>query len=556
MDYPFRVEDVLAPLSGRIVFGEPDARFATYCIDSRFAAQDTLFVPLMGQKRDGHNFILDSFQNGATATLVRSGHHLVGEVLRVLKDSRGYVSADTARDVTVIEVRHTLVALQKLASWFRRQFDQLSVVGITGSVGKTQTKEMLLHIMCPFCNTVGTDKNFNNEIGVPITLSKLRPETECAIVEMAMRGRGEISLLSRIAQPTLCLVTNTLGSHIGRLGSGAEVARAKAEIVDGMKAGNTLWLNLNDNNLATLLHEIQDKQAIERGLNVEYFDVSAATKAAPQLPPLLIPGDDESGAVPLLPDAEPSLWLDDVSYRGIEGSSFVLCAPESRTQIELRMPGRGAVEDFCCAAALAHSLGVEYAEIAESAKEIEPTPQRLVPYELKPGVLLIDDTYNSSPASTQDAIEILATFPRTTRLVVILGDMLELGKFETLLHRQISKQVYQLPPSLVIGIGPRMSALCDVPVPEGFELTWFHGISEEDEKISHGFPPARQHDYSANHGEMVDDLTVNRVADRVFRELERNESETVILVKGSRALHLERVVDRLLSHFGKEVRIL
>ena len=556
MDYPFRVEDVLAPLSGRIVFGEPDARFATYCIDSRFAAQDTLFVPLMGQKRDGHNFILDSFQNGATATLVRSGHHLVGEVLRVLKDSRGYVSADTARDVTVIEVRHTLVALQKLASWFRRQFDQLSVVGITGSVGKTQTKEMLLHIMCPFCNTVGTDKNFNNEIGVPITLSKLRPETECAIVEMAMRGRGEISLLSRIAQPTLCLVTNTLGSHIGRLGSGAEVARAKAEIVDGMKAGNTLWLNLNDNNLATLLHEIQDKQAIERGLNVEYFDVSAATKAAPQLPPLLIPGDDESGAVPLLPDAEPSLWLDDVSYRGIEGSSFVLCAPESRTQIELRMPGRGAVEDFCCAAALAHSLGVEYAEIAESAKEIEPTPQRLVPYELKPGVLLIDDTYNSSPASTQDAIEILATFPRTTRLVVILGDMLELGKFETLLHRQISKQVYQLPPSLVIGIGPRMSALCNVPVPEGFELTWFHGISEEDEKISHGFPPARQHDYSANHGEMVDDLTVNRVADRVFRELERNESETVILVKGSRALHLERVVDRLLSHFGKEVRIL
>lgn len=556
MDYPFRVKDVLDPLSGTVIFGEPDARFATYCIDSRFAAQNTLFVPLMGQKRDGHNYILDGFQNGATAALVRSGHHLVGEVLRVLKDSRSYVSADTAHDVTVIEVRHTLVALQKLASWFRRQFDELDVVGITGSVGKTQTKEMLLHIMCPFCNVVGTDKNFNNEIGVPITLSKLRPDTECAIVEMAMRGRGEISLLSRIAQPTLCLITNTLGSHIGRLGSGAEVARAKAEIVDGMKAGNTLWLNLNDHNLATLLYEIRDKQAIERGLNVEYFDVSAAERAAPQLPPLLIPGDDESETGSPSLDVEPSLWLDDVVYRGVEGSSFVLCTPESRTPVELRMPGRGAVEDLCCAAALARSLGVEYPEIAESAKAIDPTPQRLVPYKLKPGVVLIDDTYNSSPASMQDAIEILATFPRTTRLVVILGDMLELGKFETLLHRQISKQVYQLPPSLVIGIGPRMSALREVPVPEGFELTWFHGVSEEDEKVAQGFPPTRQQDHSADHGEMVDDLTVDRVTERIFRELDGNENETAILIKGSRALHLERVVDRMLSHFGKKEQIL
>jgi len=556
MDYPFRAKDVLAPLSGRVIFGEPDARFTTYCIDSRFAKRDTLFVPLMGQKRDGHHFILDAFQNGATATLVRSGHHLVGEVLRVLNDSHSYVSTDTAHDVTVIEVRHTLVALQKLASWFRRQFDRLNVVGITGSVGKTQTKEMLLRIMGPFCNVVGTDKNFNNEIGVPITLSKLRPDTECAIVEMAMRGRGEISLLSRIAQPTLCLVTNTLGSHIGRLGSGAEVARAKAEIVDGMKAGNTLWLNLHDHNLATLLHEIRDKQAIERGLNVEYFDVSAAARAAPQLPPLLIPGDDESDTNPPSLDVEPSLWLDDVVYRGIEGSNFFLCTPESRTPVELRAPGRGAAEDFCCAAALARSLGVEYPKIAESATAINPTPQRLAPYKLKPGVVLIDDTYNSSPASAQDAIEILATFPRTTRLVVILGDMLELGKFETLLHRQISKQVYQLPPSLVIGIGPRMSALREVPVPEGFELTWFHGVAEEDEKVAQGFPPARQQEHSADHGEMVDDHTVDRVTERIFRELDRNKSETIILIKGSRALHLERVVDRLLSHFGKEEQIL
>ncbi len=556
MNYPFRVNDILDPLSGKVVFGEPNARFTTYCIDSRYAVKDSLFVPLMGQKRDGHNFILDAFQNGATAALVRSGHHLVGEVLRVLEDSRSYVSADTAHEVTAIEVRHTLVALQKLASWFRRQFDQLSVVGITGSVGKTQTKEMLLHILSGFRNAVGTDKNFNNEIGVPITLSKLRPDTECAVVEMAMRGRGEISLLSRIAQPTLCLITNTLGSHIGRLGSGAEVARAKAEIVDGMKAGNTLWLNLHDHNLATILHEIGNKRAVERGLELEFFDNSAAMQAAPQLPPLVIPGDDESAASPPPPDIKPSLWLEEVAYHGINGSSFALCTPKGRTTVELHAPGRGAVEDFSCAAALAHSLGLEYPDIAKCARSIEPTPQRLVPYELKPGVVLIDDTYNSSPASTQDAIEILATLPKAARLVVILGDMLELGKFETLLHRQIAKQVYHLPPSLVIGIGPRMSALREVPVPENFELAWFHGQSEEDEKVAQGFPPAYQPENYGERGEMVDDYTVERVADRVFQELEKDNKETAILVKGSRALHLERLVTRLLSHYGKEEQIL
>jgi UDP-N-acetylmuramoyl-tripeptide--D-alanyl-D-alanine ligase len=371
-----------------------------------------------------------------------------------------------------------------------------------------------------------------------------------------MRGRGEISLLSRIAQPTLCLITNTLGSHIGRLGSGAEVARAKAEIVDGMKAGNVLWLNLRDHNLATILHEIQEKRALERGLELAFFDVSAAARAAPQLPPLIIPGDDESATIPPPPDVNPALWLEEVAYHGISGSSFILCTPENRTPVELRAPGRGAVEDFSCAAALAHSLGLEHADIARCARSIEPTPQRLVPYELQPGVVLIDDTYNSSPASTQDAIEILATFPKTTRLVVVLGDMLELGKFETLLHRQIAKQLYQLPPSLVIGIGPRMSALREVPVPADFELTWFHGQSEEDEKVAQGFPPARQPEHSGERGEMVDDYTVERVTDRIFRELNKDSKKTVVLVKGSRALHLERVVTRLLAHYGEEEQIL
>ncbi len=550
------MSETLAPLAGKVVFGNPEATFKTYCIDSRFVSPDTLFVPLLGQRRDGHHYVLDAFNKGASVALVKDGHHLVVEILRALQESHSYVSAQVAHDVTVVEVRHTLVALQKLASWFRRQFEDLSVIGITGSVGKTQTKEMLLSLLSGNCSVVGTDKNFNNEIGVPLTLAKLRPETRYAVVEMAMRGRGEISLLSRIAQPTVSLVTNTLGSHIGRLGSGAEVARAKAEIIDGMKAGSSLWLNAHDHNLGTLLHEIEEKQAVKRGLKLNYFDVSAATASIPPLLGLSIPGEEEASEQHPLPAIEPALRVGEVELRGLSGSRFNLHVPEHRLPVTLNVPGRGAVENFVCAAALAHDCGFSYGDIAQLAANIEPTPQRLTPYELQPGVALIDDTYNSGPASVQDAVEIVAQFPPQTRRIVVLGDMLELGKFEILLHRQAARQVYSLPTSLVIGIGPRMGALHEVPVPEEFELLWFHGRREEDERIAQGFAPAQRPPKAHDSVEMVDKATIERVSQRILEEIDHYGQNMVILVKGSRALHLGRLVRNLLSYYGKEERIL
>jgi len=556
MAFPFRVSDILTSVAGEVVFGDPETAFSAYCIDSRYAYPDCLFVPLLGQHRDGHHFILDAVGRGASSTLVRAGHHLVGEVLRALQESHTYVSAQAAHHVAVVEVRHTLVALQKLASWFRRQFDRVRVVGITGSVGKTQTKEMLLAILGQKHHAVANEKNFNNEIGVPLTLSKIRPETDFAIVEMAMRGRGEVSLLSRIAQPNLALITNTLGSHIGRLGSAAEVARAKAEIIDGMKAGSVLWLNARDHNLATLHSEIENKQAVKRGLTVRFFDCAAATQAAAQVPPLAVPGGNEAPTDGELPEVSPDLWVEEVKLRGLEGSEFTVCTPAKRVPVKLPVLGQGAVENLACAAALALDCGLELPDIVQAVASLSPTPQRLAPYEIKPGVTLVDDTYNASPASTQDALATLATLSPETRRVIVLGDMLELGKYEVPLHRQAAVQVFSLPPSLVIGVGPRMAALHELPLPAGFELHWFSGSTDEDERIGRGFPPAEPQRDARGRLEMVDDATVDRISKLILAEIERVQGGLVILVKGSRALRLERIVQSILSYYGKKEHFL
>ena len=559
MGYPFKLKDLLGTLGGRILIGGPEVEFTTFCIDSRYATGGSLFIPLLGQHRDGHHFVLDAFQKHAAASLVRRGHHLVPEILKVLQESATYVSFSHLQLATVIEVRHTLVALQKVASWFRRQFESTKILAISGSVGKTQTKEMTLAMLGTRYQVVGTDKNFNNEIGVPLTLAKLSPQADAVVVEMAMRGRGEISLLSRITQPNVALITNVLGSHIGRLGSNIEVAKAKAEIVDGMKPGDVLWLNAGDPCLPVILTQLAEKQAVRRGLQLSFFDTSGARTAGSPLPPLALPSESREVPPDSSPEAKPSLWVEDVELKGLRGSRFMLCRDCQRLPVALKIPGRAAVANFTCAAALCSQLGMSLEECADLSPSLEPTPQRLVPYELRPGALLLDDSYNSSPASTQEALELIAQLPSSTRRILVLGDMLELGKYETMLHRQVATQVSRLPPSLVLGVGPRMAALKETPPAEGTEVLWFRGI--DDGIGSQATAPSsesveREPGRIRYRQEMVDEPTAERIVERIEAELADERKEVVVLVKGSRALHLERVVQGILAPRGIEERML
>jgi len=337
------------------------------------------------------------------------------------------------------------------------------------------------------------------------------------------------------------------------------VAKAKAEIVDGMKPGDVLWLNARDRCLPVVLSQLEKKQALRRGLELAFFDTSAARDVSSRLPSLTLPGDSGDRIQAPSVDTSPSLWVKDVELKGLSGSRFMLCRPGECVPSQLKIAGCGPVANFTCATALCLQCGMSLEECADLGPHLEPVPQRLVPYELRPGVVLLDDSYNSSPASSQEALELIAQLPPETRRILVLGDMLELGKYETVFHRQIANQVFALPPSLVIAVGPRMAALQEVPAKNGWEVVWFPGVSDRLGLAAVAPPPDgdRGSHPARSRQEIVDDTTTERIVERVQMELLASKSkETVVLVKGSRALHLERVVRGVLALNGLEEKIL
>lgn len=547
----FSIGKLVDALGGRLIHGDAEATFDTYCIDSRYVDRRTLFVPLMGQSRDGHQFIIDAISKGAVGAIVRAGHHQVHEITGWLRERAGRGGYSELENVCIIEVRHTLVALQKLAEWFRLHFDT-NVIGITGSVGKTGTKEMLIQLLSTQHQTIGTEKNFNNEIGVPLALAKITPQTKMAVIEMAMRARGEISLLSRIAHPNLAIITNTSGSHVGRLGSFEEVYKAKCEIVAGMPDGSKLVLNRHDANITPVLQALRDRREGPRDLEISYFDASNVYLNC-GLSSFTSPGVT-NGDLSQIPEAD--VWVEDVKVNGLKGSELTLCTKDEREKVQLNMLGRGAIENLVAAAAAAHQFGMSMADVAETAPNLLPAPQRLNLFRLRQHVYLVDDCYNSSPASFIDSMEFLLSIDPRFRKMIVLGDMLELGKFETLLHRQCAQTVLNLPVEIVYAVGPRMNAVNEVEGNEDIDLYYVEGHTDYG-----GFGGGRQGTRFGNdmigdrqqrsHGNVIlDDGAASKLSTMLISEINNSDQPTVLLVKGSRALHLERIINDLLCEIN------
>lgn len=544
----FTIDSLLKPLGGRLIHGNSQVSFENFCIDSRYVDGRTLFVPLMGQNRDGHQFIIDSIGKGAVAAVVRAGHHQVHEIVEWLHAHHGHgVNIDMA-DVCIIEVRHTLVALQKLAEWFRMQFDA-TILGVTGSVGKTGTKEMLIQLLSSKYPTIGTEKNFNNEIGVPLALAKLTAQTRVAVIEMAMRARGEIGLLSRIAHPNLAVITNTSGSHVGRLGSFSEIYKAKSEIINGMLSPGKVVLNRNDPNVLKIIAEFEKKTEGPDELSKMFFDASAAY-ANCGLHQTLLPSIS-NGKPSELPEAD--IWLEDVELKGLAGASLVLCGKDEKVDVELTLLGRGAVDNFTAAAATAYQLGMTLDEIAAIAPSLLPVPQRLNLFQLEEQLYLIDDCYNSSPASANDSLEMMLSVDPKFRKIVVFGDMLELGKFETLLHRRCAQIALNLPIDAIYAVGPRMNAVNEIETDDNVELYYIEGHSSlggfaGGRLPSHfGDPAGRGRGSRKPDSAILDDEAVRKLASMLLSDINSSDRPTVVLVKGSRGLHLERLVNDLLS---------
>jgi UDP-N-acetylmuramoyl-tripeptide--D-alanyl-D-alanine ligase len=350
--------------------------------DSRKIREGELFVPLHGPNFDGHDFLMQAVQNGAAACLSE-------EVIAGLP-------------VPVIRVTDTLKALGDLAA-SRRTLLRGPLIAVTGSSGKTTTKEMLGAILQGIGPGLVTQGNFNNLIGLPLTLFRLTAEHRWAVLEMGMSARGEIARLTEIAAPDIGVITNIGPAHLETLHGMDGVARAKGELFAGLSQGGTAVINIDDERVAGL--------PVANGVRRLLFGCA---------PPADVRGEK------IRP------WPG--------GVDFQLCLAEGRWPVRLHIHGRFNVHNALAAAAAAFVIGVDPVEIVRGLESFRPCSGRMETTLLGDDVILFEDCYNANPLAVKAALSVLDELPDSGRRVAVLGDMLELGEAAVELHREVGRE--------------------------------------------------------------------------------------------------------------------
>ncbi len=393
-------QDVLAWTSGH-ARGTLPAAFSAVSTDSRESMAGALFVALRGERFDGHAFLPAARAAGAAAALVQRG------------------TAPPA-DLPTVEVDDTLRALGAMGHGHRRRF-QPALLGVTGSVGKTSTKELLAAALSPLGPVLKTEGNLNNEVGVPLTLLRLGASHAAAVIEMGMNHLGEIARLAAIAEPRVGIVTNVRGVHLETLGTVERVAEAKGELYRGLPEGGVAIANADD--------PLALAQARASGRLLVTFGRGAAD-------------------VQLLS-----------ARQGLEGVEIRVRAAGAAYEGRVPFLGDHNALNACAALAAAQVCGVAIDRAIAGLAEARPAPHRLALVQLSDDVVLLDDCYNANPHSTGAALDTLRALGAGRRLGALLGDMLELGPDELELHRRVGAAAHGL--TWIYAFGPRALALAE-----------------------------------------------------------------------------------------------
>ena len=388
--------DVLAGTGGILATPAPgEVSFAGVSIDSRTLEPGALFVAIGGPRFDGHDFLAEAASRGARAALV---HRDVAAI----------------PGLALVRVSDTTKGLSDLARHVRRE-TAVPIVGVTGSVGKTTTKDMTAHLLATRGPVLKTEGNLNNRYGLPLTLLRLRPAHTAAILEMGMSAPGEIRALSTLAEPDVATITRVAPVHLEFFPSVDAIAEAKAEILDGLRRGGTAVLNGDDPHVRAIGERFHGR-VVWFGHD-RRFDVSAE------------------------------------SWRGTaSGMRFDMRLAGRTVDVALPLAGPHFVANFLAAAAAAHVLGISPGTMAEAATSLRPAPHRGEVRRLGGGVRVLDDCYNSSPVALEAAVVALSMVPGRRR-VAVLGDMLELGPTGGALHRAAGRSLAGRVDA-VVGVGP------------------------------------------------------------------------------------------------------
>jgi UDP-N-acetylmuramoyl-tripeptide--D-alanyl-D-alanine ligase len=393
---PLTLEEIVKAVRGRLVHGGRKERITGVSIDSRKVRPGDLFFAFPGARYDGHDFVGQALEAGAAAAVVT----------RPVKD---------AKEKPLILVSDPLDALQGLARYYRRLFN-IPVVGVTGSTGKTTTKDIIAGVLGKRWRVLKNEGNYNNEIGLPLTLLRMERSHQVAVLEMAMRGRGEIAALCEIGRPQVGVITNIGKTHLELLGSQEAIAKAKGELLEALPSDGCAVLNAEDPWQLRLASRVRRK--------------------------VIFYGMDENCAV----------RASDITLQELEGVKFLLRTPSGEVPCFLPIPGRHNVYNALAAAAVGHYFGLTPEEIASGLGSPSRTGMRLEVMDGVNGIKIIDDSYNASPASVRAALELLAAVSGR-RKIAVLGDMYELGAESLSGHREVGEKAALLHVDCLCAVG-------------------------------------------------------------------------------------------------------
>jgi UDP-N-acetylmuramoyl-tripeptide--D-alanyl-D-alanine ligase len=411
-------------------------------IDSRQVIPGSLFVAIPGERVDGHDFLDEAFKRGASFALIQQD---VDASFRTL-DLRAGLNAKSIPDLTLplcLQVENTLTALQQIARFWRRKLD-LRVIGITGSVGKSTTKEMVAEVLSQRYHTLKSPGNLNNEIGLPLSILKLSSGYQRAVLEMGFYVPGEIAFLCDIAQPQVGVVTNIGTVHAERAGSQEAIAQGKSELVQSLPEDGVAILNFDD----PWVRKMEEKARAQ----VFFYGLSS----------------------------EADLWADNVEGQGLEGIRFRLHYQRETLHVRVPLIGRHSVHTALRAAAVGLVEGLTWQEIFDGLNQGH-TQLRLVAVRSKTGALILDDTYNASPESMLAALNLLDELDG--HKIAVLGDMLELGQYERQGHEMVGLRTAQVADTLLT-LGPRGHIIAEAARRSGMRKTSVFEFEELEQIVN------------------------------------------------------------------------
>ena len=452
------IKEILSSTKGTLLSGNTNQTINSVCVDTRNLKEGSLFIPLKGKNCDGHIFIKEAFEKGAAVCLVDKNFIGTKEVFGPL-----------------IQVDSTLDALQNLAEYYRKKFDIL-VIGVTGSVGKTTTKEMIASVLSESMEVFKTEENFNGQIGLPLTIFNLNSNHKVAVLEMGISKIGEMDRLAKIAQPDIGVITNIGLSHIENLKSVEKTCEEKSKIV--FKDTCKLYVNGD----SPLLSNIKTNAEIIRfGIN---------------------------GAFPYK--------CEDICLNN-DSTTFVLCTSKLKENITIPCLGIHNVYNALAAISIAMDIGMHIDDIKKGLLKFKNVNMRQQIINLE-NIILINDSYNASPDSLKSSVSILKNLSGSGKNIIVIADMLELGSRSENIHFETGRYIAMEKIDILITIGNNSKFLAKGAKSVNQNIATFHYLSNEE-------------------------------AIQKLKEIITPKDK--ILVKGSRSMHTEDIVEALINNYDK-----